>query len=255
MFVTVLYDVYSPHESGVVARALSELCNPFDNYGWSSAAVYLFWDPTSKAPLYIGYSLNFPRRFCEHNGLVPCDPDSCKTREIDHFFEEGHAEIAVSLIAQSASATIEIPKKDVTAESVLFSPVSLEKEYVTDIEARLIESVRERMGEKPKWNKADGSKHGRELAIPPDFDLVEVLTGQSESFLVARSSLRELAANEFWEGFEEHLHAQRLEMLMGPSNHDDFELESRYPAARLQPEELAERDSYLTRPCRVANAT
>lgn len=47
MLATVIGDMYGRDQVGYVALAMTDLCSPFDTYGWSSAGVYMFWIPVT----------------------------------------------------------------------------------------------------------------------------------------------------------------------------------------------------------------
>ena len=81
MFSTVIGDMYRWQDAGVIARALTGLCSPFHDNAWAPSGVYMFWHPVERVSLYIGYSANLARRFCEHNALIPCAVEACKATD------------------------------------------------------------------------------------------------------------------------------------------------------------------------------
>lgn len=215
MFASVFYDRYTRKEVGEVAYAITDLFNPFNNpiYGWSPASVYLLWNPATREPLYVGYSLNVARRFAEHHGLTPCEYAACKYHQIDDYFSD-HEHLAVSLLVQGSEVKVVDPAKlnDASKVALLESPFTIEKSFVTDIEARLITSFANATGAVPTWNENRGSVSGQQKVDPADVKLLRLMAGQNDP-LVARGTLRQIASAPWYEGAEHYLHGHRLVLI------------------------------------------
>jgi hypothetical protein len=212
MFASVFYDRYTKREAGEVAYAITDLFSPHNMpiYGWCPASVYLFWNPVTREPLYIGYSLNVGRRFAEHNGLTPCDFPACKYHEINHYFEENE-HLAVSILVAGKEIQVVDPADldDADKLTAVNDPFTIEKRYVTDIEARLITTYAHGTGSRPVWNGNLGSIVGRQGMIPADIQTLRGLAGV-DSPLAAKGTLRQIASNPAYETAEHFLHGHRL---------------------------------------------
>ena len=207
MFATVIGEMYGRDHAGQVARALTNLCSPFDGYGWSSAGVYMFWDPGDRIPLYIGYSTNLARRFCEHNGLVPCDPDSCITNELDDYLDTAKPPlVGFSILVQEPFIEIKGTRRNPELANPT-TPYEVDLDHIRAIEARLIEVWERAHGSKPRWNTARGSVAGRQQVVPDDLHVLEIMAFSRKSFVVARSMLREISHEPNLYGYEDRLHA------------------------------------------------
>ena len=53
IFGTIILDAYTVDEVKSMSSFIEEICSPLDNYGWSSAGIYCFWDYYTKEILYI----------------------------------------------------------------------------------------------------------------------------------------------------------------------------------------------------------
>jgi hypothetical protein len=212
MFASIFYDRYMKREAGEVAYAITDLFTPFNLqvYGWCPASVYLFWNPATGEPLYVGYSLNIGRRFAEHNGLTTCDFPACKYHQINEYFEQNE-HIAISLLVAGKEIRVLDPAdlEDADKVTALNDPFTIEKRYVTDIEARLINTFIRATGKKPQWNENLGSVAGRELMIPADIKALMAMAGQV-SPLAAKGPLRQIASHPMYETAEHFLHGHRL---------------------------------------------
>ena len=86
MFGTVIIDAYSKEDRKEMADAIEDLCSPNDNYGWSSAGIYCFWDYYTREVLYIGLASDLSDRFRQHNGIKLVSDSSCKFIKIEEYF-------------------------------------------------------------------------------------------------------------------------------------------------------------------------
>jgi hypothetical protein len=225
MFSTVLCDAYGPKQVGMVAQALTDLCSPYDNYGWSSTGVYVFWDLVERSPLYIGYSGNLARRFAEHNGLIPCEPKSCQSGKISEYFETAEpALIGISILVQEPFINV---LKNCAVQRIAdpSSPYEIDAEDVLATESRLIETWERAHGQRPPWNGAPGRIAGRNQAVPDDYHVLEIMSLRRPSFLVSRSMLREVSNEPDLYGKEILLHAERNRLINLQLDERDYALE------------------------------
>jgi len=213
MFSTVIGEMYGRDHAGHVARALTDICSPFDAYGWSSAGVYMFWDPRERRPLYIGYSTNLARRFCEHNGLVPCDSNSCIANELDEYLDAAQPPlVGFSILVQEPFIKIKGTRGDPELADPT-TPYEVDLDDIRAIEARLIEVWERAFGTKPRWNAARGSVAGRKKVTPDDLHVLEIMAFRQKSFIVSRSMLREISNKPNLYEYEDHLHAERSRLI------------------------------------------
>jgi len=242
VLVTVLTDVYRQFEATALGDALDDLCSPNDNYGWSSAGIYAFWRPDNQEVLYIGLANDLSIRFRQHNGLMKCDPKCCKVNETAAFFAS-EDKLGFSVFVQSPlmqTATGRSPK-----DAVAFVLNEQIKQDVRCHEGLFIELWRLFSGSIPPWNKVGGADEGRALAkllhddvgindmaaiaseptaVAKRFgkDLLKALTRKGATEIVAKSTIRELSGNPYWEGHEEQiLHAARMIMVMSSKSLDE----------------------------------
>lgn len=88
MWGTVLLDVYRREHAQNVREALERLLGPESRSAWATGGVYVFWNPDTRDPLYVGIAGDFPERFAQHNGLRRCPAAGCQRENIERYFAE-----------------------------------------------------------------------------------------------------------------------------------------------------------------------
>ena len=233
MFATIIGDMYGRDQAGHVARALTDLCSPFDQYGWSSSGIYMFWDPGERIPLYIGYSTNLARRYCEHNGLIPCNPDSCIVHELDEYLDATKPPlVGFSILVQEPFVEIKGTRRNPELADPTV-PYEVDLGHIRAIESRLIEVWERAYGSKPRWNSAGGSVSGREQVVPDDLQVLEIMAFRRKSFIVTRSMLREISRDANLFAYEDRLHAERNRLVNNGLDERHYELPTELKAYAL----------------------
>ena len=213
MFATVIGSMYGRGQVGRMAHALTDLCSPYDNYGWSPGAIYVFWHPKDRLPLYIGYSANVARRFAEHNGLIPCRPGASKLQQIDQFLQESNPQlIGFSILVQEKAVKI-MGTRSAPDPANPMTPWEMDLDEIRAIESRLIEVWEKATGAKPRWNEAVGSVAGRERVVPNDLEVLEIMSFAKKSFIVAKSMIPELSEDPDIFSKEERIHSERIRLI------------------------------------------
>jgi hypothetical protein len=231
MWGTVIVDTYSADEKAEVADALEALCSPSDTAGWSSAGIYIFWQPRPRRLLYMGLAGDLPVRFAQHNGLASCKPQDCKVREIDSYFKESGERLGYSILALSplAQTAVSRNKARFSHADELYKGEYLEwvnvlqsetRDQIEEIEGGLIEGYRLRHDNLPPWNKIGGSIRGRPGATARN-DLLKIVAAVQDSLLIARYPLREIAGNETLERYETFIHVARMQAVAKSGGHLD----------------------------------
>jgi hypothetical protein len=208
MLGTIILDSFKQAESAEIAKALDDLCSPDDNYGWASTGVYSFFDVDTKETLYLGLAQDFAERFRQHTGLHACDAKCCKKEKIYEYFRRKE-KLGFGIFGQSplSQPTVRRNKKERTGfEDDDLAGLS----YAKTAEGQLIEAYRLTHGKFPPWNAIGGAKKGQAKASKEHIAIVKSLSGNTESPIVARSTLRELSSDPAVEIYEETLHAARL---------------------------------------------
>lgn len=155
-FGTVVRDVYSDAERTELYDAVEMLTRGND---WSRAGVYCFWDPTSRAPLYIGVAGKLHVRFAQHNSLKGNRPgNGNKGVEINAWFAK-NPRIGFSVVLQEAMADEE------------YEP------YARNAEGQLLEGFRRFRGVLPPWNRVPGSRVGASFVKRNSVWWVDAMTG------------------------------------------------------------------------------
>lgn len=208
---------YKKCERKKVVKALDELCSPEDNYGWASAGIYVYWDYYTNDVLYVGLAVDLTERFKQHNGFYPeIDKRTCKYEQIEKYFSDneklGFSIIVQSPLSQPVTSKLKKKYKEFTEQ---FSPIenyigNEGTEAIKYQEGLLIESFRINNGCIPKWNKMNGSIVGQNSVKPINFEALKVISNQTDNFLLAKSSLLEIAENPTFERFENFMHGVRI---------------------------------------------
>ncbi|MDQ0361857.1 hypothetical protein [Breznakia pachnodae] len=220
MFGTVILDSFSKKEIVEIKKALEILCNPSDYYGWSSHGIYCFWDYNTKEVLYIGLASDLELRFCQHLGIIRTTNESCKYKKIMEYFKLNER-LGYTIFVQSPLAQGKVYRNKVLFDDFIESQDAPLQDYSTQqgiadikrVEGILIESYRLENGQIPPWNEVGGSIIGQKKVMTNNINIVKSFTDSSlveKSFIMSRSTLRELASNPTYERYENHLHAARI---------------------------------------------
>lgn len=199
MFCTIISDAYKNDEREKMYEWIDDLCSPSDTWGWASNGIYCYWDYKTKEILYIGLASDLGNRFKQHNGLINCDENGCKIKEINKYFETNE-KLGFSIIVQSPFEQIpnfrnsKTPLHDLNSEEN-----DTLKENLGSIEGNLIKAHELYHGKIPCWNKINGAVSKTDFR---DFSIFDNLVLKNVSFLNAKSSLRELAINERFAFYE-----------------------------------------------------
>lgn len=228
MFGTIIIDAYEENEVDEIIDALDDLCNPNDNYGWSSSGIYCFWDYYTKEIYYIGLASDLKTRFMQHNGIQEVDSNSCKLLQIKDYFsckkKLGYTIFVQSPLSQPIVGRNKKRYKDFIGDT--FTPIedyagSEGKEHMKEVEGILIEAYKKQFKKFPKWNKVGGSKYGQKSSVIGNYQIVKAFNTTSYHPLVSRSTLRELSDCPTYERYENDLHGIRMFMLSSGKSFND----------------------------------
>jgi hypothetical protein len=230
---TIVLNRYSATSAKHLADALDMMCAPTDAYGWSSSGIYVFWNPATKEVLYVGLALDLPFRFRQHNGLIACAANACKSEQITGYFKTNEY-LGYSLLLQSP---LDQPVCDrrthLNPEELAWAveEFGLETEdeakrlinkhidrTIRRAEGAMLAAHKREQGHLPAWNKIGGfDVDYSDAAISDGLAHLKAATGMPSRFdwLVARSTLSELAANPTWAAYESHLHGIRIAFKKG----------------------------------------
>lgn len=214
MWGSFILDIYRRDEAADVRDALEELLGPESGSGWSTGGVYLFWNPASREPLYVGIAGDFPLRFAQHNGLRSCPAAGCKREQIAAYFDDhetlGYTVLGLSGLSQPSTARRR-KSLDLKDRDPIGLDEALSEEVVDEMraaEGRLIAHAKMVFGSIPPWNTSPG-RLPRKAADRQDATLATAV-GAVDVPLQARKTIRELAANPEWAMFEDRLHGARI---------------------------------------------
>ncbi len=197
---TVIRDSYRSDERKEIRDALRELL-PVHGPNWHPSGVYCFWDPESRDVLYVGLAKNIEQRFAQHNGFAGSSAKGNKRTKIDEWFGE-HPKLGYSIIVQSAAvALLEQLGLDTPTEIIAIG------------EGQLIEAHLQKFGFRPPWNAMGGSTYGATRVGPLSAGYFLLLTGRVDGLLVARRTIRQLAAEPDSLDREMTLHGARMNAL------------------------------------------
>lgn len=210
-------DVYRSCDMPALRAGIDRLCSPLDYLGFASVGVYVFFDPSSHRTLYIGLARDLSERFAQHNSLVKMSDTGCKRLQINGWFERNET-LGYAAFVQSPLDQASVHRQAGTSSAAFYDeesnvfwgyePGGLDNVRTT--EGVLLSSHLNTHGRLPPWNKIKGARHAPELATPGGYLLLEMAAGAVDSLLVARKSIRELAADPTALAFEEALHVGRL---------------------------------------------
>ena len=220
MLATIVREVYTLADTTEVWNAIDELCSPDDTYQWSSAGVYCFWDPDEHRVLYIGLARDLWERFGHHNGLLSAPVGASKKEAIADWFTT-HDRLGYSIIVQSSldqpltrrSIATYVGTGNWTADDLSAEYADQHSEIIEElrhIEGALIQTHVVQHGGLPPWNKVGGSVAGAGTVGVAGDDMLALLTAVADHLVVARATLRELAADSSWAKLEDDAHASRI---------------------------------------------
>lgn len=223
MFGTIILDTYEESEKNKLADSIEEICSPMDSYGWSSAGIYSFWDYYTKQILYIGLAADLSERFKQHNGILPVGDNSCKYNQIIEYFKK-NKKLGYSILVQSPLSQPITHRNEKKYREFLNKPKGIPienyageegKDNIRRAEGQLIEAYKMGTGDIPEWNKMGGSILGKKSATINNYYQIvkEFSRVETDNYLVARSSISEIAENPTYEWFESNLHGIRMMML------------------------------------------
>lgn len=215
MWGTFLLDAFPRKEASEMRDALEELLGPASGSTWSSGGVYVFWNPATRVPLYVGITGDLPVRFAQHAGLRSCPAKGCKRREIEAYFADGHKELGYTVLAMSSLSQVRTARhqavlgpmrRDLIELSEAISAEAMDE--IRSLEGRLLAYSRSRLGHLPAWN----TDPGRIPKVAPGANDGSMATavGALDVLLQARRTIRQLADDPFAATFEEQLHGARL---------------------------------------------
>ena len=170
MFGTVIIDIYKKSEIDLIVNAIEELCSPNDTYGWSSAGIYSFWNPSTKEIYYIGLASDLGVRFKQHNGLLT-SPDGCsKLLQINNYFKD-YDKIGYTIFVQSSLSQPITNRNSSLYKKYIQDFFSIQNyageesiNFIKQTEGILIETYKKTHGTYPKWNQIGGSEYGQNKA-------------------------------------------------------------------------------------------
>jgi hypothetical protein len=226
MWGTFLLDAFRRTEGTEMRDALEELLGPASGSAWSSGGVYVFWDPATREPLYVGITGDLPVRFAQHAGLRSCPPEGCKRREIEAYFAEGHEKLGYTALAMSSLSQVRTARhrevlgpmrRDLIELSETISEEAMDE--IRALEGRLLAYSRVRFGNLPRWN-TDPGRIPRVEPAPEDGSMA-IAIGALDVLLQARLAIRQLANDPLAAMFEEVAH---------PESHGDRVMWFQWPA-------------------------
>lgn len=223
MFGTIILDSYKWDEIKLMAQKLDEVCSPMNTLGWASAGIYSFWDYYTKEILYIGLASDLCIRFKQHNGLLPIADNACKFIQIKDYFSY-HERLGYSILVQSPLSQPIVHRNETMYRKFLEIPKALPVsnyageeglEHIRQAEGQLIESYKLVVGDIPSWNKIGGDTFSRKYASKDNYlYIVQAFAKvRTSNYLVAKSTIREIADNATYKWFEVQLHGLRMMML------------------------------------------
>ena len=170
MLATIILDTFTKNEAPAIATALNEICSPENNYAFSSACIYAFWNVPDQEILYIGLAKNIARRFRQHTGLEQCDENCCKRKQIETYFANkerlGYSVMVQSSLCQPTTKMDE----ELIAAAIGDDPFTADLKDIFEAEQNvalaegMLLELHNQLGDRlPEWNKIHGSRHGRKL--------------------------------------------------------------------------------------------
>jgi hypothetical protein len=201
MLVTWVRDVYTDNERSEMRAAIDSIASPNTYDGFASNGVYVFFDPESREVLYnwLVLARDLSERFAQHNGLIRMQEDGCKIRQIAAWFASNdRLGYAAALQSPFSQAGVGRQRGKPTREfydeesGVFWGYDSEGLDHIADVEGQLIAAFTRRTGALPRWNKVQGRVAQGNMPTE-SYALLEMATGQADSLLLARRTIRQLA--------------------------------------------------------------
>lgn len=216
MLATWIRDVYGDDQRSDLREAIDGIASPLDNYGFASAGVYIFFDPTNFDVLYIGLARDLSVRFAQHNDLVTMSADGCKREQVKEWFGKRKS-LGYAAFVQSCYDQVAVSRQAGTMSAEYYDEESdafwgYDESGLEDIKANegaLIAAYSGYHGRLPLWNKIGGARHARQRAPQRLYGQLELAAGAVDSLLLARRTIRELWNEPVSMSYEEALHAGR----------------------------------------------
>jgi hypothetical protein len=227
MWGTFMLDVYRHEDAADVRDALERILGPEEASGWATGGVYVFWNPQTREPRYVGITGDFPERFAQHNGLRGSSRRGSKRKQITQYFATEGESLGFTVLALSSlnqPSTHRQRRVLALKEPELIElNESLSAEVVNEmraLEGRLIAAHTAMFGTKPPWNVSPG----RRPTLPSDGarGVLSVAVGAFDCLLQARHTIRALASDGEARLFEEQLHGVRILMAGGQFTNTRF---------------------------------
>jgi hypothetical protein len=227
MWGTVLLDVYRRQDAQELRDGLERLLGPESGSAWATGGVYVFWNPETRDPLYVGITGDFPERFAQHNGLRAFPTAGCQRENIENYFAEecewlGYSVFLLSSLSQPSTRR-QRRALGLTDPELIELNEAMSAEVLDEmrrLEGGMIELHAAICGERIPWNRSCG----RVPRPPPDCDdeTLFLAVGAFDCLLHARRTIRQLANDAEANMFEEYLHGARIRamILSGPFQND-----------------------------------
>jgi hypothetical protein len=196
MLGTVMLESYLKDDAREVWAALRDLC-PRKGWAWAPAGIYCYWQPKSREVLYLGLASDLAQRFAQHNGLIAHRRGN-KSAQIAAYFEQNDR-LGFSVVVQSAAVM-----------AVDRNAIDSAHDTIRTGEGQLLEAYRSSYGRYPTWNAMGGAVTGQAKVTPLTRNYFRLMTGEIDSLLVARRSLRHLSAEPTADFYEQAIHTARM---------------------------------------------
>jgi hypothetical protein len=212
---TFLLEVYRQQHARDVRDAMERVLGPESASSWSTGGVYVFWNPDTREPLYVGIAGDLPERFAQHNGMRGCPASGCKREQITKYFAEecdwlGYTVIALSSLSQPSTRrqrdSLGLEDPELIELNDALSTEALDE--IRALEGRIIALYAQQFGKPIRWNTSPG----RLPRVSPSAEdgTLATAVGALDCLLQARKTIRRLAEDPEAMMFEEHLHGARL---------------------------------------------
>jgi predicted GIY-YIG superfamily endonuclease len=221
MLATWIRDVYAYEDRAEMRAAIDDIASPLDSYGFASAGVYVFFDPAKFEALYIGLARDLSQRFAQHNGLAGLLISGCKRVQLEKWFTQ-HKSLGYAIFVQSHIGQVAVSRQVGTMSAEYYDEENdafwgygeSGLETIKANEGVLIAAFLRRHGRLPRWNKIGGAVRSRERATDGIYAQLDLATGQIDSLLLARRTIRELSGDPTAMSYEEALDVGRLHSIL-----------------------------------------
>lgn len=215
MWGTFFLEVYRRQHARDVRDAMERVLGLESASSWSTGGVYVFWNPDTREPLYVGITGDLPERFAQHNGLRGCPASGCKRDQITKYFAKecdwlGYTVIALSSLSQPSTRrqrdSLGLKDPELIELNEALSAEALDE--IRALEGRMIALYARQFGKPLRWNTSPG----RLPRVSPSAEdgTLATAVGVLDCLLQARKTIRRLAEDPTAMMFEEHLHGVRI---------------------------------------------